>query len=347
MATFYESFGSFNSGIPSHRQLVSKKSKGTITLTETFLSFESHVDKILFQVKLSEIQDISIKTRSSINLIELQTPHQTYYTLYPIMTKTNSNSSSKEMTMELFGQLTRLIFNKDQTILFDTIGGFYLGSLRSYYLKEMTIQGYIFLTENYIFFKSFQPKGIYKINVLDFKDLTMEIVDSTTYIKIETIDEQVYSLFPLKIQRRKLGRDSKKTEKLYDVLNQAKMYKESEQVRLNKDEKGKIKKIETMLKVSDRLKLKTMRIALGLDKESFNNQIFEWAKMFDFTIDGDYININKETTTAFLHHLVSLGILDLNEKRENISECSFCGSRINSEAMTCPYCGNIIEKMKN
>ncbi len=236
MATFYESYGSFSSGIPLFRQLVSKKSKGTITLTETFLSFESQVDKILFQVKLSEIQDIAIKKRSKINLIEVQTLHQTFYTLYPMNKNDKSEGSSKEMTIQLFRQLARFIYNKDQTILFNTIGGFYIGSLRSYDLKEMTLQGYIFLTENYILFKSFKPGNMYKINVLDFKSITMEIVDSTIYVKIETIYGQIYSFFPLKRQRRKFGKDTQKTEKLYDVLNQAKMYKASEKVRTHEDQ---------------------------------------------------------------------------------------------------------------
>jgi hypothetical protein len=346
MATFYESYGSFATGIPSFRKIVSKKSKGFITLTETFLSFESQVDKIRFQVKLTEIQDMSIKNRSNINIIEIQTPHETFYSLYPMKKKNNSFSPSKEMTIELFGQLTRLVFNRNQKILFDTIGGCSIGSLRSYDLKDMTIQGHIFLTENYILFKSFQPGNIYKIDVLDFKDITMEIVDSTTYIKIGTINGQVYSFFPMKKQRRKFGKDELKTEKFYDVLTQAKMYKDSEQVKLDEDEKEKVKKLKTMLKVSNRLKLKMIRTTLGLDKESFNNQIFEWAKKFNFTIDGDYIIINRETSSAFLHHLNSLEILDLDERRDNVTECSFCGSSINSEANTCPYCGNTIEKRK-
>jgi hypothetical protein len=124
------------------------------------------------------------------------------------------------------------------------------------------------------------------------------------------------------------------------------MYKESEQRRLKKDEKEKIKKIKTMLKVSNRLKLKMMRIALGLEKESFNNKIFEWAKAFDFTIDGDYIVINKDTSDSFLQHLDSEESLYLNGNRDQISECSFCGSFIDKDTRTCPYCGNTIEKLK-
>ena len=340
MAALYESYGSFSTGIPSFRQLLSKKSKGSLTLTETLLSFESQVDKIRFQVKLSEIQNISIKKRSNINLIELQTHHQTFYTLYPMKEKNNSFTPSKEMTIELFGQLTRLIFNRDQTILFDAISSFYIGSLRSSDLKESILQGYIFLTENYILFKSFQPGNIYKINMLDFKDITMEITGSTTYIKIGTIYDQFYSFFPLKRQWRKLVKDKLKIEKLYDVLNQGKMYKESEQIRSKKEEKEKIKKIKSMLKVSNRLKLKMMRNVLGLEKESFNNQIFEWANKFNFTIDGDYVIINKDTSAAFIHHLESLENLYRSHANDNKTKCSFCGNMIELKEEVCPYCGN-------
>ncbi|MHA1992021.1 MAG: hypothetical protein ACW98A_13705 [Candidatus Hodarchaeales archaeon] len=340
MATFYESFGSFSSGVPSYRQLVSKKSKGTITLTETFLSFESQVDKILFQVRLSEIQDILMKNRSNINLIEILAPHQTIYTLYPMKKKNNSYNPSKEMTIELFGQLTRLIFNKNQSIIFDAIGSFYLGSLRSYDLKEMMIQGQIFLTENYILFKSFHSEGIYKIKILDFKEVTMEIENSIIYVKIETTDGNTYSIFPLRRLRRKLVKDKVKTEKFYDLLHQAKMYKESEHLRSRKDERESLKKLKTMLNVSSRLKLKMIRTTLGLEKESFNNLIFEWAKKFEFTIDGKHLIVNKETISAFITHLKSLESDHQDDVKDNEMKCYFCGNLIDFKAEFCPYCGN-------
>jgi rubrerythrin len=168
----------------------------------------------------------------------------------------------------------------------------------------------------------------------------MEIIDSTTYIKIETKSGQIYSFFPLKRQWRKFGKDTLKTEKFYDILNQAKMYKESEQVRSKKDEKEKIKKIKTMLSVSNRLKLKMIRIALGLDKESFNGQIFDWAKEFEFTIDGEYLIVNKDTSAAFLHHLESLENGNRDYVKDSKFECSFCGNVIDFKAEACPYCGN-------
>ncbi|MHA2087093.1 MAG: hypothetical protein ACW972_02375, partial [Promethearchaeota archaeon] len=81
MLNLYESFGSFNTGIPSYRLLISKKAKGNISLNKTFLSFETQVDKILSQFKLSAVQDIVMKNRFKISLIVIQTTHETYYTI--------------------------------------------------------------------------------------------------------------------------------------------------------------------------------------------------------------------------------------------------------------------------
>ncbi|MFX1456354.1 MAG: hypothetical protein ACFFDB_13350 [Promethearchaeota archaeon] len=340
MPNLFESFGSFNSGKPPYRLLISKKSKGNLSLNETFLSFESHADKILFQIKLSDIQDVAIKNRFKISLIELQVTHGSFYTIYPLIKKDKSSSPSKGMTLELFRQIIRLVFNKDQTIFFNAIGGLYIGTLSCHELKEPTFQGYIFLTENYILFKSFQPSHLYKINVLDFKDITLELADSTTYVKIETIHGHMYSFFPLKRHWRKFKEDRLNPEKFYDILNQAKMYKESELIRLKKEKKEKTEKIKIMLQVSDRLRLEALKNILELDKESFNEKIYEWAKEFNFTIDGDYIIINKETIPAFLGHLeepANLVQIDTNVRK---IKCSACGNMININLEFCPYCGN-------
>ncbi|HEA70714.1 hypothetical protein LCGC14_1825230 [marine sediment metagenome] len=341
MAILYESQGSFNSGIPSYRLLISKKSKGTISLTEKVLSFETQKDKINFQLSLSEIQNIFMKNRYKIPLIELLTIHKTVYTLFPFRDDSNSNSSSREMTEELFKQLIRVVFNKDQTILYETRSKFYPGSIQNFDLNMKALQGCIFLTENYILFKPFEEGENYKVKILNIKDITMEIVSSTTYVKIGTVQGKIYSIFPLKRHWRIDKRDNKKVEKLYDMLNQAKMYKESAKLHLQRVEQEKIKKIKTMFEVSDRLKLKMLRTTLGMRKEIFNTKIFEWAKKFHFKIDGDNIIINKETIPAFLHHINSI------DKEENTitetTECLFCGNTVNNKLEVCPYCENNIK----
>ncbi len=318
--------------------LISKYLKGTISLTEKILSFESLKDKINFQLNLSEIQDIFMKIRYKIPLIELLTIHKTVYTLFPFKNKSNPTSSSREMTEELFKQLSRLVFNKDQSILYVARSKLYPRSIQNLKMNMNTFQGYIFLTENYILFKSFQPGSIYKINVLDFKDITMEIVDSTTYVKIGTLQGKIYSIFPLKRHWKMIKSDNKKTENLYDVLNQAKMYKESEKLNLQRVEHDKIKKIKTMFEVSDRLTLKMLRTSLGMQKEIFNTKIFEWAKKFDFAIDGDNLIINKSTIPAFLHHIKS--IYNGDNLISETAECLYCGNKVERIIEICPYCGN-------
>ena len=62
-------------------------------------------------------------------------------------------------------------------------------------------------------------------------------------------------------------------------------------------------KLTRMLNVSTRLNLNRMQNALDMDKRIFDNKIFEWAEEFSFTIDGDYLLINKETVSDFIDAL--------------------------------------------
>lgn len=68
-------------------------------------------------------------------------------------------------------------------------------------------------------------------------------------------------------------------------------------------EKERLEKIKEMMEVSTRINLDMMRDVLDMDKKTFNNKIFEWAKEFSFIIDGDYLNINKETISDFIYAL--------------------------------------------
>ncbi|MFW9874540.1 MAG: zinc ribbon domain-containing protein [Candidatus Thorarchaeota archaeon] len=237
MTILYESLGSFNTGSPSYRSLISKRSRGTITLNEKIVSFESEVDKIVFNVKLSEIQDFFMRFHVFIPFVELNTINKTTYALYPLRKRKNLYSSSLIMTEELFRQLVRVIYIKDQAILFDAIGILYPGSIQSITLKEINLTGHIFLTENYILFKAFQIGDMSSIKIVDIKLIIIEIVDSTRYITIKTLEGRVFSFIILKEKRRKFVKDKIKTEKFYDVLNNAKIYKDSE--KLIKVEQGK------------------------------------------------------------------------------------------------------------
>ncbi|MFX1377406.1 MAG: hypothetical protein ACFFA0_16530 [Promethearchaeota archaeon] len=257
MVILYEAFGSFNTGVSSYRVLISKKSRGTISLTEGTLQFESHKDKVLFQLKISKIEDFFMKNRFSIPIIEIISPNGTNYILSTLRKSKKHYHSSLQMTEDLFRQLTRLILNKDQIILFDTIVTLYPGSVKNFNFKERSLQGHIFLTENYILFKPFQTGKFNRIRILQIKQVIMEIEDSITYITIETVKGNIYSFLPLKIYRGRIVKDKTKNEKFYDILNQAIMYKRSEQIGVNKKEpeKQQIKCsfCENMIKPTDKL----------------------------------------------------------------------------------------------
>ncbi|MFX1323741.1 MAG: zinc ribbon domain-containing protein [Promethearchaeota archaeon] len=243
MATLYESFGNFNTEVSNYRLLISKRSRGTISLSENKLSFETQKDRILFHVNLLDVQDFFLIHKLSIPLVELKMKDGTTYSVYPLRKSKKIYHTSLLMTEDLFRELTRLIYYKEQTILFDAIGTLYPGSLQSDKIKDKTFQGHIFLTENNIFFKPFEHIGIDDIKMSDIRSIIMENVDSTTYVTLETLEGKLYSFLSLKKQRRKFVKDKGKTEKLYDILNQAKMYKESEKIGVQVDEnmKNKIK----------------------------------------------------------------------------------------------------------
>ncbi len=64
-----------------------------------------------------------------------------------------------------------------------------------------------------------------------------------------------------------------------------------------------IQKIKKMLKVSTRIRLDMMKETLRMDVDTFNDNIFDWAEKFGFTIDGDYVVINKDSVSDFIDSL--------------------------------------------
>jgi len=62
-------------------------------------------------------------------------------------------------------------------------------------------------------------------------------------------------------------------------------------------------KIKTMLEVSKRISLDRMQDVLEMEKKTFNKRIFDLAKQYGFTIDGDYLIVNKETVSDFVDSL--------------------------------------------
>lgn len=81
-----------------------------------------------------------------------------------------------------------------------------------------------------------------------------------------------------------------------------KILREEKQYRSEK-EREMLEKIKEIMKVSTRIKLSMLRNILDTDKKTVDNKVFEWAKNYGFTIDGDYLIINRDTVSDFIDAL--------------------------------------------
>lgn len=89
-----------------------------------------------------------------------------------------------------------------------------------------------------------------------------------------------------------------------DLYTSLERKKQLERERIQKEqEKAILEKIRKMMEVSSRIKLDMMQNVLKIDKSTFSNKIFEWARQFNFIIDGDYLNIDKDSVTDFITEL--------------------------------------------
>ena len=90
--------------------------------------------------------------------------------------------------------------------------------------------------------------------------------------------------------------------KRLEKIKKPKQQVPSPQPRISRKEERK-EKIMKILKVSNKIKLEMIRNALEMDQKSFDGEIFDWADEFGFTIDGDFIIINKDGVSDFINAL--------------------------------------------
>jgi len=258
------------------------------------------------------------------------------YTFYPHKKERSSLTTSKKATEDLFRELTRSTFKKENPILFETIG-----SLKNCATEEdlasEALPGVIFLNEDYLSFKPFNEKSIAQISVLNIINISSDTSKSGPAVNIQTKEGKFYSFITLKKHIGRYSKEKAKTERLFELVNQAKIYKSSEQTRLEKEEKEKINRVKSMMEVSNKVRLDMIRTALDMDKKLFTEKVFQWAKQFNFLIDGDYLVINQDTATDFLNDL-STGPSILSRRGLKM-KCRFCEKLIEYGVKICPFCG--------
>lgn len=331
MTILFESHGSFNSGKPSYKALTSKRSRGIITLTDQGLSFQSEKDKIIYQIKTIDINSFYFKRTYKLNIIEIDDFNGNSYSIHAMIKKNDTILASKYETENLFRHLTRTVLKKDKTIFFEIKGGFWNGLPNVLNWKANMERGIIIITEDYLSFKPYDKGEIRAISVLKIHSIIPFLQKSTKMVQIEMVNKDIYTWMPL---REKLGRlvpDKNKIDKFIELLNQVKIYKDSEQLKLKDLEKERLDQIKSMLAVSTRLKLEMVRIALNMDEKLFTKKIFEWAKKFNLVIDGDYLLVNPEYISEFLQ--------ELGENQSLKVQCAFCQKFIEHNVKICPYCG--------
>ena len=337
MVILFECYGNFVSGEASYFALISRKSRGTIILTERSLSFKSLKDQILFQISASDIEDFVIKKRFNLHTIELRTDKVNTYTIYPHKIGKSSLGSSRNLTEELFRELTRAIFKEDYPVLYETKAGLWEGTPSEENWKETLSQGFLILTESGLSFKPFEIGSTHKEIITEIREIHRELVNGTPYILITNIESKTTSYIALKSRSRFKREDELKTDKLYELINQAKNYKETELLQVQEEKRELIQKIKSMLEVSNRLKLDTMRAALGMNKNDFYEKVFKWAKKFNFLIDGDNIMVDIDSIPRFMDNIITG--FQVSRPTSVKVKCSNCGKLIDYSAKICPYCG--------
>ncbi len=64
-----------------------------------------------------------------------------------------------------------------------------------------------------------------------------------------------------------------------------------------------MKEIKKLIKGADKIKIETIREKLNIEKQIFYPKIIKWASQFDFTLDGEYLILNKDTVSDFIDAL--------------------------------------------
>ncbi|MHA1318959.1 MAG: hypothetical protein ACTSQ1_04000 [Promethearchaeota archaeon] len=64
-----------------------------------------------------------------------------------------------------------------------------------------------------------------------------------------------------------------------------------------------LEEIKRIMQTSTKVNLDRMQDVLGMERKNFNKEIFRWAEIFNFSIDGDYLVVNEETVSNFISFL--------------------------------------------
>ena len=62
----------------------------------------------------------------------------------------------------------------------------------------------------------------------------------------------------------------------------------------NSNQQQNIEQLKSLLEVSKRIKIEMIQVILNIDKNKLVELLIDWGKKYQFEIDGEFLNINKE-----------------------------------------------------
>ncbi|MBY9010241.1 MAG: tetratricopeptide repeat protein [Candidatus Lokiarchaeota archaeon] len=94
------------------------------------------------------------------------------------------------------------------------------------------------------------------------------------------------------------------------ALNSVRQNLNDEANKDNQSQKKKdaVKQLISLLKVSKRIRIDMIQEILEISKETLIELLIKWGEKFNFEIDGDYINVNREYLDELLEYLNLNGI---------------------------------------
>ncbi|MFX0070203.1 MAG: zinc ribbon domain-containing protein [Candidatus Hermodarchaeota archaeon] len=159
------------------------------------------------------------------------------------------------------------------------------------------------------------------------------------------------------IERERLIKDAQLARTSEELELEQKKYDLSlERGKLQVLEKEAIEKLKRVVSISDRIQIDMLKNILNLDDIRFARNIFNWAEAFNFTVDGDYLIINKDTVTEFIEALdkqfemwtamekEKIGKIETQSSltttiTETVQFCTKCGKQNEKNAKFCVICG--------
>jgi len=233
------------------------------------------------------------------------------------------------------------------SILFEYNGLFGEGKPQGFKLWGGMKKGYIILTDQALNFTTDRGSLLYdfSLDLHNIKEIERGSRRMAGYLKITTKSNEIFSFCPTTGVPYSATTDTKRLNRLIQLLNELQLIQEQieeKELRSTVEKTKKIREnITKLLKVSNKIKLNMMRDILQLDKDTFNNMILEWAVKYNFTIDGDYVLINKDTLPNFIEELNKL--YDYGNEPTTLSSPSVSNSN-SSESIFCANCGQELRR---